>query len=441
VERTASYQAIDQGTAVWTGIPGYLDAEYQNNFWTPLPKHNLDGASPADFVSAENAARLPLGYGPYTTAEWNDSEIKLVKNPYYNPAPKMDALIFKAVGSDGQANLQKIQSGECDLISPQALGSLSEESLLGLEADGGAQLAWADGHGWEALHIGIRPYSYDIDGYKQVSGDRPSYFGDVRTRQAIALCLDRQSMVQNLAFGQPAVMNTYLPPTHPLYNPQSAAYAYDPAAANQLFVEAGWSEYTGGPRRNIAVADIFGGIPFEVTYLYEDNPSSAAIAQSLAQNLSDCGITPELIPLSAEELFATGADAPVFGRDFDLVQFSWQTAAQPPCHLYLSEAIPGEDTAEFLYGWGGWNLTGWQNAEYDAACQAARGALPGESGYVENHMLAQSIFANELPVIPLFTHQQVIAARSDLCGLAFDSTAGLLWNVENLAYGEYCAEG
>jgi hypothetical protein len=41
-------------------------------------------------------------------------------------------------------------------------------------------------------------------------------------------------------------------------------------------------------------------------------------------------------------------------------------------------------------------------------------------------------------VIPLFTHQDIVVARPDTCGLDFDSTAGFLWNVENLGYGGLC---
>ncbi|UCD43702.1 MAG: hypothetical protein JSV69_10470, partial [Chloroflexota bacterium] len=33
LERTASYEAFDDLTVVWTGLPGFLDSEYYTNFW------------------------------------------------------------------------------------------------------------------------------------------------------------------------------------------------------------------------------------------------------------------------------------------------------------------------------------------------------------------------------------------------------------------------
>ncbi|HLE23542.1 MAG TPA: ABC transporter substrate-binding protein, partial [Anaerolineales bacterium] len=37
VNRTASYEAVDDRTVRWTGIPGFTDPELAGNFWTPLP--------------------------------------------------------------------------------------------------------------------------------------------------------------------------------------------------------------------------------------------------------------------------------------------------------------------------------------------------------------------------------------------------------------------
>lgn len=437
-DRTASYQAIDETTLQWVGIPGFLDPDYQSYFWTPLPQHLLGSANPAQMVNNESAAKTPLGYGPFTVTSWEGDTITLMKNPFYTPAPLMDQMIIKVIGDEPNANLNKIQQGECDLLSPDAVTGIEQESVMSSQNRGEVQLAWADSNGWEGLFIGIHPYSYDVDGYNQMSGDRPAYFNQVQTRWAIAMCLDREQVAQQIVFGSPAVMDTFLPPIHPLYNSSAALYAYDLTAASTLFVQAGWSEYSGGPRRALAVSDIFGSLPFEITYHHLDDPASTAIAQALAQHLAACGVQATLIPSGADELFADGQKGALFGRNFDLAQFSWQTAVQPSCQLFLSEAIPGEDIDQFPYGWGGTNISGWRNNEYDTACKAAMGALPGEPNYIQMHQLTQAIFANELPVIPLFTHQQLVAARPDLCGLAFDATAGLLWNVEELAFGEYC---
>ncbi|MEK6222138.1 MAG: hypothetical protein N2D54_07805, partial [Chloroflexota bacterium] len=128
----------------------------------------------------------------------------------------------------------------------------------------------------------------------------------------------------------------------------------------------------------------------------------------------------------------------LFGRQFDLAQFSWQLVSEPACHLFLGNAVPGEDAESFPYKWGGWNLTGWRNELFFGACNAAREAIPGQDNYTAAHLVAQDVFANDLPAIPLFTYQSVIVARPDLCGLANDATAGGLWNIERLYYADTC---
>ena len=66
-------------------------------------------------------------------------------------------------------------------------------------------------------------------------GDRPDIFGDVRTRQAIAACIDRQAIANDLVKGLAGVSNSYLPSNNALLAGLSLnQYPYDPAAAMRL---------------------------------------------------------------------------------------------------------------------------------------------------------------------------------------------------------------
>ncbi len=53
--RTFSYKAVDDLTVEWAGLPGFVDADYQSNFWTPLPKHVLEG------MTADGSAGIRSG--------------------------------------------------------------------------------------------------------------------------------------------------------------------------------------------------------------------------------------------------------------------------------------------------------------------------------------------------------------------------------------------
>jgi peptide/nickel transport system substrate-binding protein len=65
-ERTASYEAPDDKTIVWTGLPGLLDSTYFTNLWIPLPEHAWGEMSETEIVESEEASRLPMGYGAFT---------------------------------------------------------------------------------------------------------------------------------------------------------------------------------------------------------------------------------------------------------------------------------------------------------------------------------------------------------------------------------------
>lgn len=440
---TASYVASDDLNIVWAGIPGFLDAEYERFFWTPAPQHLWMDFTAEELISEEISASKPLGFGPYQIQEWEPgSHITLVPNPNYWRAdenlPAFDPLIFQFVGENAVANLELLLSGDCDLLDEVASQNIDRTELVELESQGELLTSWANGNAWELINIGIVPRSYD-DGYRQIVGDRPNYFGDVRTRQAIALCLDRQKIVAEISFGQGSILNTYVPDDHPLYNSEAATYPQDMAAADELFNEVGWIIGEDGTRISQAIPEIRDNTRFTLSYWSLSDDQSLAIAQIIARNLIECGIEINLAAGSAEEFLAPGPAGLIFGRAFDLAQFSWQTSVQPPCHLYFSDAVPGADPAVFSYSWGGWNLTGWISPEYDQACTAAQAALPGQNTYLESHLLAQAIFAEELPVIPLFIHQKVVVARPDFCNLALDPTAGAFWNIESFGYGDLCS--
>jgi peptide/nickel transport system substrate-binding protein len=88
----------------------------------------------------------------------------------------------------------------------------------------------------------------------------------------------------------------------------------------------------------------------------------------------------------------------------------------------------------------GTNVSGYSSPDFDAACSAARQSLPDETAYLEAYAQAQSLFAQDLPVLPLYWRIKVAAARPNVCGFSLDSTASSgMWNIESLDIGDDCA--
>jgi len=463
IERTASYEALDDLTVVWTGIPGYLDSTYFLNFFAPLPEHVWGQYTAVEMLEAEEVARTPMGYGPYVIEEWVAGEsITMTKNEYYHRAdeglPYFDNLVYRFVGENSNANIAAILSGECDIVDQTSGLEDQSELLLELQNSGQVNATFVTGTTWEHADLGINPVSYD-DGYSQAAGDRADFFGDVRTRRAMAMCFDRQAVVDTVMYGQSVVLHTYLPPQHPLFNADVAQYPFDVAAGSALLEEVGWVLADDGVRVAQGIPGIEDGTRLSVNYWTTNATQRQQATQILAQTAAECGIEVNLEYWVAGEYFADGPEGPVFGRRFDIGQFAWLTGVAPPCDLWTSDGIPGEadltigdvpwlaeampdaDPAApaFPYAWGGWNDPGYASPEYDAACFSALQSLPGQASYDENHLLAQEIFAEDLPVIPLYLRLKLAATRPDMCGFIMDPTANSeMWNIEEFGFGPLC---
>ena len=53
INRTFSYEAIDDLTTMWTGLPGYLDSSYHINFFGPAPEHAWGEYTVTELLTAE----------------------------------------------------------------------------------------------------------------------------------------------------------------------------------------------------------------------------------------------------------------------------------------------------------------------------------------------------------------------------------------------------
>lgn len=449
---TSSYESPDERIVVWTGLPGFMDATYHLNFLSPLPEHVLSKYSPAELYTADEAALTPLGWGPYRIEEHLVGEqITLQKNPHYFRAkeglPKFETLIVKYFSESSDALIAAFLSGECDLV-----GSIEEkhiELMLELQNAGLVSTINSASPFFEQLTIVIQPDAYD-DGY-QIGHERPDFFSDLRVRQAIAHCLDRQAAADLATYGNSAVLNTYIPQIHPLFNNQVPQYDYDRQAGIALLEEVGWMDHDDDPdtpRVARDVSNIADGTALEFSYLTTD--ARQRYSALLEQSMAECGIHAELIVLPLAAFFQGDPVGGNYYRNDELLQFAWWTGAQPPCDLYISSAVPGpvgESWVSIVDGnertfitTSGTNINGFADQVYDTACRKAMNELPGQAGYVEAHHEAQRLYSELLPSIPLFSPVQFVATRPDMCNVILDPTGGDLWNIEEFDYGEGCPE-
>lgn len=440
LDRTQSYEAAGADTTQWWGIPGYIDPSFMTNFWAPMPKHLWSKYKAAQLPDIDIASRAPDGWGPYKVQEWTAGDhITLVKNPYYFRAadgyPKFDQLVFRFI-TDPNAAISELSAGHCDILDPSIQLDSQVALLQQMQRSGLLHASIVPGMAIEWLGIGITPATYD-DGIQLLKGDRPNIFADPRTRQGIALCLDRKKVVGTVLYGQSSVPLSFVPADHPLYDGTLPAYNFDPAAGLQLLNQVGWHNVTGNAGATLSAVNVKGvpaGTPLVLHYYSTPAVQRREVIDILTKSLAQCNIGLDVQYYSQDNLYAPGPIGLLFGRRFDLIEYAMSTdAVQPPCDWFTSSEIPNSENH-----WVGTNVTGYQSAAFDSACHSAQLALPGEPAYKASYQQAQSIFAADLPAIPLYFRLKVAASAADVCHFDLDPSANPLWNVEAFDKGSAC---
>ena len=434
VDRTSSYETIDAQTVRWTGIPGYFDPEYQTLFWSPLPQHVLAEYTPADLFELDIAARTPIGWGAYVIESWIPGDnILLRSNAEYFRAseglPAYEFLIYRFLGdAPPESSLQQILSFECDVVDESLMLPELVSDLLELEQTGRLRMDWAPGLLLERLELNLAP----------ATRSQEPIFAYMRVRRALAACIDRQRIVDEVLLGMGQTSETYIPANHPLYAAPEELLRHDPAWAITELESMGWMDSDDSaetPRVARGVLDVEFGTPLTMAYSYVPGTFQEAAALRVQEDLAQCGAQVELHPLEPLELFIPWPDGEVFGRTFGLLSWAWPTLISPACEMYYSGEIPSDDRPY------GINAAAFRNDEYDQACRRILLGAPYGQDYLDAVQSTQRLFSAYLPAIPLYARPRIMAYRPEVCGVEVDpSTFSTLWNLEEYASGEACTQ-
>jgi len=431
-DRTASYEALSTNTVGWTGIPGYVDSEYFSNFWSPLPEHQLGELSAEELLAANETNRSPLGWGPYVIEEWRPgNDIRMSRNPAYfrsgEGLPAFETLLFRFLDGSPPASIEQLLTSECDILDESAIADSLDVQVLDTEAlselqrlsnSGAISLASTAGAEMERLDFSLAP----------LSSNGPQ--SDIQFRTAMASCIDRNGMAQELLLGLTDVPETYLPSSHPLYADEDSVTDYDPEKAGELLDELGWTDHDADlqtPRVAKGVTGVREDTELSLQYLTTPDGLHQAVAEWIQNDLRQCGIALETEFVSQIELFEPWPDGPAFGRNFETIGWAWPSWVSPLCEMFHSAELPS--AASPL----GVNAAGFSSAEYDAACGVLLHSLPESPEYTQAAHVTQQILSEALPSIPLYMRPRLIAHRAEICGIQVDPTEySGLWNLEEI---------
>jgi len=345
-----------------------------------LPAH-IDELNFADPVAYKNRTAFDtdttnegLYFGPYLIADVvSGSHVVLEPNPtWYGKKPHFKKITVRVIENTAalEANLL---SGGIDMIAGE----------LGLTVDQAVAFQRRHGAKFDILYKPGLIYEH-ID----LNLDNP-ILADKRVRHALIHAIDRQAISQRLFAGRQPVAHSSVNPLDWVYAKDIPKYPYDPKQAAKLLNEAGWTQRRRGIRHNKQ------GKPLRLEIMTTaGNRSRELVQQVLQSQWKAAGIDVRIKNQPARVFFGQT----VTERKFTgLAMYAWISAPESVPRTTLHSAhIPTEDN-----NYAGQNYTGFKNQEMDDLLEVIETELDRDKRRVLWHKL-QTIYARELPVLPLY---------------------------------------
>jgi ABC-type transport system substrate-binding protein len=208
----------------------------------------------------------PIGTGPYMLEEWQKGDSITYKRfeDYWGEPAKTETLVFRW-SAEGAQRLLELQSGNVDGID-----NPTPDDFEVIQADSSLKLY--EREGLNVFYIGFN--------------NTFAPFDNEQVRQAIAIGLDRQRIVDNFYPAGSVVASHFTPCAIPGGCEGAEWPAYDPEKAKAMLAEAGFPD---GFETTITYRDVVRG------YL----PEPGVVAQDIQAQLADLGITAEIVVMES----------------------------------------------------------------------------------------------------------------------------------------------
>ena len=294
--------------------------------------------------------RMPVGSGAFELTERESGEyLQLEAHDGYfgtdedgNSLPYLDSLRVDLI-PEPSTMWTAIRGGEIDYsISIPAQNAGQAESMSNLNVVGTNPGAW-----FCIAPLCNDPAEVEWQQYASGAGEATSKWDgedlpttDVRVRQAIAMAIDREALIERAFFG-------YAEPAHSVFNPAIAwlyeeepdpGQYYDPETAQQLLDEAG---YTGEPRMSLSLLG---------------TPSDERRMTVVQQMLSEVGIEVELNVQQSSAYWDN-----LYRYENELVMYDGYVDIDPWMSLWKQLKTPVESGSA-----GAWQANLYQNPDFNS---------------------------------------------------------------------------
>lgn len=318
----------------------------------------------------EQLDRQPVGTGPYQLSEYRAGQfIRLQRHDdFWRGKPLMPQVVVD-LGSGGTGRLSKLLTGECDVRAWPAASQLSilrDDPRLRLTLRPGMNVAYL------AFNTAKPPLN------------------NPAVRHALALAINNQRLMQSIYYGTAETAASILPRASWAYDNEAKITEYDPAKSREQLKSLGLENLTlklWVPTRSQAW-----------------NPSPLKTAELIQADMAQVGVKVVIVPVEGRF-----QEARLMDMSHDLTLSGWATDSNDPDSFFrplLSCAAIHSQT----------NLAHWCDPKFDSVL---RKALSSQqlAARIEAYDEAQSILAQELPILPLASSLRLQAYRYDIKGL------------------------
>ena len=326
-----------------------------------VPKHLFDDGT--DFNTHKNN-RHPVGTGPYVFKSWKTGTgIELVRNEKYRGGkPDIKTVVYRIVPEINVA-LQMLKKGDLDVMGVRTI-------------------QWERQTNSEKFKENFYKLKYFQPQYSYIGWNaRRPFFADRRVRLAMTHLVDREALVDKLAFGHGRVVSGNFYIFSKNYDSRIKPWPYDPERARELLDEAGWSDHDGDGIRDK------NGVPFSFTFTISSGSKFAErLSTIIKEDFSKIGIN---VDINRYEwaVFVQKVE----NRDFDAVTLGWNLGySGDPYQLWHSSQVEkGSNYCSFI------------NAEADRIIEDARKEF-NEDKRVRMYHRFHAILHHEQPYTFLF---------------------------------------
>lgn len=344
----------------------YLLSMLCHSAWFPVPRATIEKFGKADqrgnpWTRVGNL----VSNGYFRLAEWKPNQfIRVTRSDTYwdRDQVKLQAAVFYPIES-ADAEERSFRSGQLHVTSTIPISKIAVYE--------------------KEKSPSYRPHAY-LGSYVFRFNVNVPPLNDPRVRRALAMAIDRETLVREVTRGGQLPAGNFCPPNLAGFTAK-ARVPHDPTAAKKLLAEAGFPDGKGFPKIEI---------------LFNTNEGHRQICEAIQQMWrKTLGV----------EIGLYNQEAKVWNDsmrtlNYQIARFAW-----------IGDYLDPSTFLDIMTGDNGNNQTGWKHAEYDRLITAASNTADRARRY-EYYQRCEEILAEECPIAPIYFYARNNLRRPEVKG-------------------------